>query len=250
MNKQMLILPLLAIILVSSVIATTTLNVPVAGGNYSTTLAVNCTTDQANTLNASIYYNASGGAVGFANKLVTIANTTASQTEFYQSVSISSLSDATTYNFTCYVDSGSAQETSASSYPVTIDNTDPSVSIVVKEASTTTGRYVTYTTSLSDATSGLDGTETCTATDPEGTSHSLSTSASGVSFELDRLISSGTWTFSCTATDEAGNTATSTDTVRVSAQGDVEVVSGTSNNIVMIVAVIVLIWIIWALFKK
>jgi len=109
------------------IIAASTLNSIITNGNYSTTLVFNCTTDLENPLNATLYYNASGGAATTA--LVTMTNDTASDTEFYNgSVNISGLaSETSTYNITCLVDNSTIQEYSGSATSVTIDNTPPAV---------------------------------------------------------------------------------------------------------------------------
>ena len=209
------ILPIIAICIVlassAMVLATSTLNSPVAGGNYSATMIVNCTTDVAEALNATIFYNQTGGATG--TSLTTIVNDTASDTEFYNAaVSIAALTDATTYNISCYVDNSTDQEYSAGIASVTIDNTNPTVSVSTDKSTISTGRVIIYTTSIADATSGISS-QSCTATDPEGSTTTLSTSANKVSFDTAGNIDAGTWTFSCTATDYAGNSNTASTTV-------------------------------------
>jgi hypothetical protein len=107
-----------------------TLTVPVLGGNYSTTMNINCTSLLANTTNITIYYNASGGAAGTdSSVLTTVVNTSVGQSEFIEATSITSLADLNiSYNFSCYSDNDSTQNWSSSIANVTIDNTPPNVS--------------------------------------------------------------------------------------------------------------------------
>ena len=127
-NKKIFLLIFASSFLVSFgflVSATTTLVSPVANGNYST-LTFNCTTDLNEPLNATLYYNAGGGAATTA--LVTVLNNTDKDTEFNDSsVNIANLSDLNTYNFTCAVDNSTDIEYSASAASITIDQTAPGV---------------------------------------------------------------------------------------------------------------------------
>ena len=221
MKKRQIILPIAVLMLVFTlalVSAATTLNVPASGTNY-TTITFNCTTTTADCdecRNASIFYNASGGITG-TRLGSAIANGSADDIDFTGSISIESLSDALTYNFTCEVDNGTDQDTSVGVTSVGVDNTAPSVSVSTDYSQVTLHRFFRYTSSVSDATAGLDGTEACTLTDPMGDTTTLSTSGSNTIF--DDTAEPGTYTISCSATDTASNTNSASTTVTVKTTG-------------------------------
>lgn len=113
---------------ISFVSSATTLVSPVTGGNYSTTLIFNCTNSGGieHVKNASLWYNISGNP-SLGIRLIEITNTSSNQTEFYNgTISIAGLTDAATYNFTCFLFNGTAAAiTSVNSTQITIDNTPP-----------------------------------------------------------------------------------------------------------------------------
>lgn len=198
--------------------ATTTLVSPVAGTNQSTTMVVNVTTDLTEPLNATIWYNASGGATG--TLLTTILNDTDGDTEFYSaSVDISSLADATTYNFTAIVNNGTDTEETAGAL-LTIDNTAPSTSITLGRSSINVGNTNDFSWTSSDATSGLE-TVSLTVTAPGSCSISSSTDSAGSMTVTgsQQTGCSGTYTITLTATDYAGNSDTSTQTFKATEAG-------------------------------
>lgn len=219
-NKKIYLLPIVILMTLMTFVlvgATIELNVPVTNTNY-TTITFNCTQadgDIKNSLNASIYYNASGGDTG--TYLGKIDNDTANDLDFTNSISIESLSDALTYNFTCMLDNGTDQTYSVGIGSVGIDNTAPSISLTTDYSEVNQNRYFKYTTSLSDATSGLDGTETCSITDPLSDETSVSTSASDV-FWKD-TSTKGDYVLECSSTDTAGNTNSDSVTVEVKILG-------------------------------
>lgn len=260
MEKNKVVLPMLVILAAVAIlplVSATTLVSPQENYNYTGTMLVNCTTEVencSNCENATIWYNSAGDSPNTV--LTTIANDTAGDLHFSESVDISSLSDATTYKFKCGVsngtlvaDNGISNSSNVSS--VTVDNTNPSVAVSLDLESQTAGRYVHYTTTLSDATSGLN-TQSCNATDPEDTVHTLSTSASSLAFKIDRTIDVGDWTFTCLATDWAGNSNTASETISIDSQGRVQKISssgggldlGDSTLIFVIIGVILLIWLV------
>jgi len=221
MNKQILlpIAILFTIMTLFLVSGATTLNVPVAGTNY-TTITFNCTTTTGECkgcLNASIYYNASGGDSYGDTLLGTITNDTDDDIEFTQLISIESLDDLLTYNFSCYVDNKTDQVLSAGITSVGIDNTGPTVSVTTDYSEITLSRIFKYTTAIADATSGLDGTESCSIVDPLDDSTSVSTSASSVIFEDTGIA--GDYNLSCSATDDAGNTNSDSEIIKVKMTG-------------------------------
>jgi len=155
MNKRFLRVGLsISLVIVSLVIlvyATATLNSPVTGGNYSSTMNFTCTASIANALNATLYYNASGGRIilGVSPNLTTITNTSASQTVFTSSaISVSALTEANTYNFSCLVSNYSVAkdiEWSPGAINVAIDRTPPSVTNLKANGTNIIGNNVSGT---------------------------------------------------------------------------------------------------------
>jgi hypothetical protein len=235
MQKQKFILPiaiLLAVTFVTLASAASSIAGIAAGGNY-TSATFNCTTDTTDCdecLNATIWYNASGGAIG-TTSLCTIVNNSADDTEFLSTdaaacaTAFEDLTDADSspgYNFTCGFRNatGNVVNASAAIGTVGIDNTAPTVSITTSKSSVNLHRLFTYTASIADATVGLDGTEYCNVTDPNNNvdvGGALSTTASGTDFKYANYA--GTYTFTCNATDYAGNTAGDSTTVTVKSSG-------------------------------
>jgi len=179
--------------------AASTLVSPVVNNNYSTSLLLSCTTDTADTMNATFYYNATGGRA--VTELTHVHNTSASQIGFNTTASILSLTDAITYNFTCMtVEIGAAAEYSAVVRPVTIDNTDPVCTSKVQKPIITVMDPNTLECSCPD---GIDTVPTTTRvlTKPDGRTVTI-TSSSYVSSDSNQL---GKYTFACSAVDDAGN---------------------------------------------
>lgn len=224
MVKKTLLFAIVALSLLLAspfVMAAAELVSPVAGTNQSTTMIFNCTqsSDLPDALNATLGYNASGGAVGTYTGVV--VNDTADDQEFYSAAfSISSLSDATTYNVTCKLDNGTATVESPGVL-MAIDNTDPSVSLSLKSSSMSTGRTQELTWSSSDATTGLASvTVSVTSPNSDKCSTETWTDESGTSVQVTDTSCVGTYTVTITATDEAGNSATSTETFKASYPGE------------------------------
>jgi len=206
------------------VIAGVDLHVPIDNGNY-TAITFNCTTNTTSTAgnyNATIYYNASGGPVSnLATKLGTLTNDTATETDITGSLSIEALTDGSLYNFTCYVSNGTATGINLSStgYPVIIDNTNPTGSVVFVKSKLNTNRVQEVTWTSADATSGLT-TTTLTLTSPNSDKCATftSTDSSGVSQYLTTSCV-GTYTTSFVVTDSAGNSETFSETFKVEDAG-------------------------------
>ena len=250
------ILLVLAVFAFPVISATTTLVSPAASSSNSETLIVNCTTDLVDTLNVTIYYNATGGDT-MALALAYIANTTGGQTEFYDaSVDISSLTDGALYNFTCYADDGASPEYSVGNV-LTIDNTNPVIDLDVLFGgeSQSLGGVVDYRCSLTDAIDGTLTTQSFTVTHPTGDSPSSTTltrnAASNLAFTDTDYA--GDYVFTCSATDAAGNTATSSSTVTIDEAGNVIVSNGndssdsSGNNILF---VLIGLFVLYLLLRK
>jgi hypothetical protein len=143
----------------SAAAATATLIAPTANSNQSTILSVaNCTTDMTNATSARIWYNSSTVA---NTSLTTIANDTPiSDTIFNSSaVSIAALTDsAGDYWFWCSVTNISGSQVNSSwAKGITIDNTDPSITIDLPAAGWKRGTVTIYA-NMSDATSNFTNT--------------------------------------------------------------------------------------------
>jgi PGF-pre-PGF domain-containing protein len=139
------------------VLAAPTMNSPKSNYNFSTTINFSCTTGLANTLNASLLYNASGGPATII--LVTVINTSADQSVFENSsVDVTSLSDGASYNMTCLTTNlTNTQEYSTAASSITIDDTPPNVSSIVAPTSgaNLTVTNLTINASVSDTTIGM-----------------------------------------------------------------------------------------------
>ena len=198
---------LLAMMTLTLVIAAPTLTVPVTGTNYTTTMTWSCTSDintsAVTDYNVSILYNSTGGSAVDGTLLVTVQNSSANSV-FSAATSITSLSDLLTYNFTCLGDNVTDQVYSVSVASVGIDNTVPAISVTTDISSISYNRFLKYTTTMSDATSGLDGTEDCNITNPQGADVGvINDSETNAIFDETNL--QGDYNLSCKATDNAGN---------------------------------------------
>lgn len=188
---------------------------PVAGSNQSATMSVNITLAESDCplcLNASIFYNTSGGRAVGGTFLTAILNTTSNSTEFFNSaISISSLTDLTTYNFTAVLynatsaANGGANGTGSA---FTIDNTNPSCTAntaIIQKKNIELGQTNVLTCACTDATSSVQ-TTTRTLTKPGSTTVSISSSPYTTS--RSDVNNVGSYTFLCDAADYAGNSAT------------------------------------------
>ena len=196
--------------------AAATLNSPLANTNNSGTLTFNCTTALVRAFNASLIYDATGAAAGTV--LTTITNTSTNQTEFANAaVDISGLTDGSTYNMSCYADNGTDQEY-ASATGITVDNTDPTVTV------SSAKKYVDYMTSVSvtgSCSDAIDSSVTTTRTLSKGnTGNTVSVSSSPYTLSGGDLNVLGTNTYTVTCTDDSGNSATSSTTFVIQTDED------------------------------
>ncbi len=202
---------------------------PIRGGNYSATMPVNVTTTLPHAMNVTIYYNASGGATGVANGvvLVVIANTSASQTTFYNgSVVISSLADSAIYNITAVVYNLTGSSEMSSNNSITIDNTPPQVFLSNFTTNTVnyanlSGNVTANITGLIDVTSLAPGIDTVifNVTNSAGTevarlnASRMGATASNYSWNSSfdtGVLSDGTYNITAIVNDTAGNVNKST----------------------------------------
>lgn len=193
--------------MISMVSAATTLVKPTASSYQTTSMIVNCTTtatDCAACRNATIWYNASGGAAQTA--LTILTNDSADDIEFYSAgVSIAALTDGATYNFSCKVDNGTSQSWSAGRAGIVIDNTNPTLD--VKESSVTTTAPINYKCSDTNI-----ATFTLVHKNSAGTNVTETLQQSTSNYVQFLTTVADTYRFTCT--DSAGNSAT--DSVVVS----------------------------------
>jgi hypothetical protein len=177
------------------VFAATTMNLPITNGNYSSSLIINLTVDangMNNMTNVTCFYNSSGGAATVF--LTTILNESVSDLDFTNStISTLSLTDATTYNISCFISNSSTLNSTKSVSGVTIDHTAPSVTF-----SCSPSLSIDEGTSLTCTCIGIDtiGPNTTTITNPP-------------------TSNSGDFPLTCSVSDNLGNTNTTSLTYHV-----------------------------------
>jgi len=229
MNKKvMLLIPvLIGIMFVLPLMsAAVTLNNPVTKGNY-TDITFNCTKlindAPINTTNVTLWYNATGGTVGTMLASSKINNDTTNDLSFYLSgISVSSLSDLTTYNFSCKADNGTSQVWSAGVGSVTIDNTSPVTTLGLDSTNIYTRDSITIQWTATDATSGLSSVVTTITSPDSSRCPTLTYTDTNGKYALsdDKTVCPGVYTVLVTATDRAGNIdTTSTKTFKVTLAG-------------------------------
>lgn len=237
------------VFMVGLVSATTTLVVPSTGDNFTATIAlVNCTTDVVKALTAAIWYNATGVSNAI---LTTINNDTEGDTMFNESsISVSSFTDVADYNFWCSI-VGDTSENSSVNANITIDNTNPTVSVSTSKKEVERASFATLSWTITD---GIDSSpiESCTVTTSGGDTITASSSPYTLTGTNTRQI--GMYTFSCIGTDYTGNSATSSVTFRVSTDEDVVGGEGIKSRgsafvfLIIISTIVALIFIIMLTF--
>ena len=217
-NKILMALMMIAMTTLFTFLVSGVLDVPVTGGNYSTTMVVNCTqATLPNIVNASVRRSSSANGGAVTTVLIETLNTT--DVEYYNSaVDISGVTDGIGYNLTCIFYNSTAgisvfDEQVAGVANITIDNTLPTLTITTSESEITYGRVFSYSITMSDALTGLDGTETCNILNPYSSSEPISTSASNI--EYTTTSTAGDYNISCTATDYASNVQPTSTIVKV-----------------------------------
>lgn len=229
LNKLLIISVLLSVLLLAAVSAAgaATLVSPADNNNYTTTLTFNCTSAMEKALNASLLYNASGGAA--TTYLTTVTNTSANQSDFVNTaVSIASLTDTATYNFTCIMDNSTDIVYTTAVDGITIDNTAPSVVVARERYSVDRGSTQEITFTISD-TIDSSPTNTCTVTKTGG--DTISVTSSPYVLDANDLNWVGTYTWSCTSSDYTGNSQTSSVTFLVADDDGEGVPTGNGNLI-------------------
>lgn len=227
MQKQKAILPiaiLMTVFTIYLVSGAVTMANPETGKNY-TAITFSCTKAIGdaphNTTLMWIVYNST--TVGHT-VLGSLANTTHDGVAFSGAFSVESIADAYDYNFSCMADNNSATNvTSAIIADVGIDNTDPVVTITTDYSAVNLHRYFQYTSSVSDATSGLDGNENCNLTglgDLQNVISVVTLSTSATNTVYERTDYTGVYNLSCQARDTAGNQDFTSTTVTVKTTGE------------------------------
>ncbi len=209
LTASLLLAVVLAILVFPTISAATAIVTPVTSGNYTGTVAINVTTDGSNEGdNMTCYYNVTGGNISVSNYLITIVNSSINDTMFDDSaVSISALTDATTYNISCSVfnATGATPQASASVAVVTFDSTNPSCTLTGDHLTIPYKGSIALSWTSSDALSlvstavYIDGPQTqTTITDTDANEVRTLTSQDTKYF--------GDWTVNITGTDRSGNT--------------------------------------------
>jgi len=242
---ELILITILSLFIVN---AATTLNSPKDNYNYTQTLNFSCTTALLDAINASLLYNKSGGAA--TTYLITITNTTAEQTTFEDSsVSITSLTDAATYNFTCKVDNGTDVEYATAVDEITIDNNAPTITTSVDKKFVEFMSNVKVICSCSDT---IDSSPTTTRTLHKGTTgNTVSVSASPYTLSGGDLNKIGENIWECKCSDYTGNADSTNVTFTIESSEEPEIITpqqqtaaNTNLFILFIIAAIVIIVII------
>ena len=265
-NKYILVLSIIIsmFIIITSfnlVSAAIVLNSPGAGTNWTTTVNLNCTKlindVPINATNFTIYYNASGGAATVA--LTTIANDTVNDVHFYSSAfSVTSLTDAATYNFTCQAKNMSNTVANSSGVAgITIEDTIPtctSGASLITRKNIEQGMTQTLTCACTDV---IDSSPTHTRTITQPGATTVAVTSSPYTAKGSDIQKIGQYTFTCLGTDYAGNSVTNTNTFRVDTDDDTNPVvistldtspKRTTTMILIIAGLIIIIGIVAVVF--
>ena len=234
-NKQIYMLAgmfLLLIMCVGMASAATTIDSPIVSTNYSGTINITVTTAVevvGEFLNITCWYDTAGSTPD--TYMTQVTNASAAQTLFTDATfSISGLDDGTTYSIICGTQNGTSsfdENSSATNY-VGIDNTVPVISVDRAGAA-----YIDYMTSISISCSATDATTsvsstTRTLTKPSG--ETVTTTTSPYTFSGGDLNEIGKYTFTCSATDNPGNTNSDTVTFTVQTDDDVIIDNGVDDS--------------------
>ncbi len=231
-----------------------TLNEPTSGSNHSGTIAIlNCTTNNnassiTDAVNATFYFNDSGGDVNFENQLAIVLNTSAGQIDFSTtSVSVSALADLASYNFTCVMSnlstaSTSQESTTSAAVNVTIDNTNPSCVSSISRKLIEVLTSNTLTCNCTDAVE-IPASTTRTLHKP-GTSGTVNATSPSYTASGNDVNVIGAYVFACTGTDYTGNTGVASNkTFRADSDEDLPAIGleggepGTGMNTTMLIII-------------
>jgi hypothetical protein len=220
-NKKILFGVLLVFMLVAlpMLSAATTIVKPVTSTNYTGTMNVTVTTALSSAgkyKNMTCWEDPLGGTAYVY--WFQITNTSAGQNWFSSPTQdISSFSEKTTYKVICGIQGDTSENSSAVTF-IGIDSSAPVLTLTLDKSSISPDNTETITWSSSDATVGLTSTNiTVTSPDSNRCDTQSSADASGTMVLSNSSMTGckGTYTVLLTATDTAGNIATSTQTFRV-----------------------------------
>src|SRR3990167_161690 len=205
--------------------------------------------------NSTCYHNASGTWTSFSGT-ITVQEAATSGSNITMSPTTSSLTDTKGMAVNCSLGNQTVKVgiTSGGYNYVTLDNTNPVVTVDLDEDSISVGGLFHYDISISDATSGIER-QSCNITDPESAITSAGTSASNTLFSSSRTVDAGTWTLSCKAGDYTGHNVTKSDTLKsksLSAPyriGTTGILAGLDKKTV-IIGIIIAIGILWLIGRK
>lgn len=235
--------------------AAMTMNVPVAAGNYTEDITWSITTTMNATMNMTCYYNVTGGEVSMSDILGSlVANTSEEQKTFTLPVTISSYTDAATYNVSCAARNNSEAQ-NVSRTGLTFDSTEPVVTLFVsfEGGSQSYDGLLDYSCTTADAIDGSP-TETFAVAHPSGdetSSTSLTLQSTILTFGDTNY--EGDYVFTCTSTDYTSNIGTDSKTVTIDSAGYPHIVGGEKSGTskwVWIVIIGVVVWLIYNAKKK
>lgn len=244
------VLFLLALLVCPLALAATTTVAPIDNGNYTGTVDVNVTTALTHALNVSCLYHATGGVATIS--FIDIVNTSVSQTVFTGTVNVAAYTDSATYNVSCTANNAGESETATAITGITIDNTDPVVTleVLLKDMTVSSGSVIDYKCAVTDAIDSGVST-TFNITDADSSVTSLTVGSSNFLNFVD-TNTAGDYVFSCYGADYTGNSAVSTATVTIDELGRAtitQIADSDSNKNMLIFLAIALLG-LWLYYRE
>lgn len=230
MNKGILLSLILGIFLFSiltmiptifGALATTS---PISYGNYSSTMTVTCTKlaiDSPNNITrVYLIYNATGGASKDTTILESASASGGVNTSVTFIASTTTLTEARIYNMTCLFGNGTTNSTAPSKTNITIDRTNPVVSVSTDQSKAYQTKYIGLNWSCTDATAGVStNTVTLTANADAGCTldgtTSWTTATGSQALSTTQTQCAGLYTNSLSCTDFSGNSNTASSTFNI-----------------------------------
>lgn len=199
----------------SALAISSTWNSPANYTNYTGSFSWNCTTAgdvNVTVLNVTIYANSSTGVM---TSLGTTTNTSAIQTAWTGTATITSALDGTNYNLSCYVDNGTNQAYSneAGATHIMFDSTDPVCNVSVEHntiAYKGNQKIIYYSSDV------IERVTTSLTIDGPGSQTTITATGANGPIELGSNDTKyyGSWALALTVTDRAGNTCTDSITFK------------------------------------
>lgn len=228
-----------------------TVNAPLNYTNHTGSFTYNCTTAALSTLNVTVYANSSAGVM---NALQTFTNTSANQTAWTGTVTITAADDGANQNISCYAENATAQAYSAEAglggVRIMLDTTSPVCNISVEHnvfAYKGNQRIDYYS---SDAIERLS--TSLTIDGPGSQTTVTATGANGpIEFGSNDTKYTGSWALALTVTDRAGNTCTDTASFKTYLpDGDEDVPAPTDDKTKGIVIIAFIAFVVYFGFIK